>query len=62
MRITFCQIPPSEADPERLQHLRRSSLWQQLALKAIFENICSTEFVFRRLGPSLIKYYFIITI
>ena len=31
-----------------LQHLRRSSLWQELRLKAIFENFCRTEFVLVR--------------
>ena len=65
MKITFCQVLPSEAHPEYLQHLRRSSLWQQLTLKAILETILVAQSSFfdgsRNLDPSLVKYYLIIT-
>ena len=63
--IFFCQVLPSEANPECLQHLRRSSLWQQFTLKAILATTLVAQSSFldgsRNLDTSLLK-HFIITI
>ena len=64
MRITFCQVLLSEADPECLQHLR-SSLWQYLHWKPFLKTFVSQSLFLdgsRSLDPSLIKYCFTITI